>query len=236
MADHGKRGGGLNGAYYGPAIPPPDDRHASRSIGRGGSCCCNPCSLLCALFKLIVSIVIVLGIIVLVLWLVFRPNELKSHAESATLTRFDLDNNTLFYNLDVEISIRNPNKRVAFYYDRVQATASYDGTRIAFDGGLPTFFQDHKNTTTINPSFEGQKVVPAGDSGSSLAATYNSDKSDGFFDVDVRVDMKVRFKVWFIKTNKYSPKIKCSLKLPAPASSGASSGSFSRTKCDVDFI
>ncbi|CAA7396841.1 unnamed protein product [Spirodela intermedia] len=214
---------GLNGAYYGPAVPP---RQAARSIGRGSSCCCGPCCLLCTLFKFLLSIIITLGIIVLVLWLVFRPNEGKVYVEKAALSQFSLTNGTLAYNLSMDISIRNPNRRISLYYDYIEAVAYYDDSRFGFTT-LPTFYQGHKNTSMLYPVFKGQQVV-LGNS----ATTFNRENTEGFFYVKVDINTKVRYKVWFIKSNKYKPHAECKLKLPAPGSSAV----FEKTKCDVDLF
>ncbi|KAJ3677926.1 hypothetical protein LUZ60_001729 [Juncus effusus] len=211
----------LNGAYYGPSVPP---QRTYRSVGRSG---CGPCCLLCNLIKFIFSIVIILGIIVLVLWLVLRPNPIKVHATSASLTQFDLSNgSTLQYNLTVDMSIRNPNKRIGLYYDSIETQAYYDGSRFGFDT-IPPFYQGHKNTSSIEPAFQGTQLLL----GNSLSSTYSKEKNDGYYNVELKINAKIRLKIWKFKIHHVKPKVTCKLKLPVPGSSG----SFSETKCDVNF-
>ncbi|XP_020581443.1 NDR1/HIN1-like protein 3 [Phalaenopsis equestris] len=232
MASNAKPSGGLNGAYYGPSIPP---TRTHRSVGgRSSACCCDPCGcLLCSLFKLIFSIIITLGIIVLILWLVFRPNELKVAVEDAKLTSFDLSNSSnLNYNLSLSISIRNPNRRISIYYDQIEAVALYDGSRFGYDGSLPVFFQGHKNTTVISPRFGGQAV-----SLGAVSGTYEREKKEGNFYVDVKLNARIRLKVKFVKVGHFKPKFDCKLKLPVPPAKGGSPATvFERTECDVDWI
>ncbi|RWR85244.1 NDR1/HIN1-Like protein 3-like protein [Cinnamomum micranthum f. kanehirae] len=217
----------LNGAYYGPPIPPKQSYHRP---GRGSGLCCGPCCILSALLKLIITIIVVLGIIVLVLWLVLRPSKVKVYVENASLTQFNLTDNTLYYNLTLDMSVRNPNKRVGIYYDRLEATAYYDENRFAYTT-LPSFYQGHKNTSMLYPVFSGESVVALGSSG---VADFNQDKSQGSFDIFVRVNLRIRFKVGPIKTNRYKPKFECDLKLPL-SSDGSTATGFTRTKCDIDF-
>lgn len=218
-------GAHLNGAYYGPPIPPSRSYH---SHGRSSSCCCGPCCLLSAILKFIVSLVIIVGIIVLVLWLVLRPARIKVHVDQARLTRFNLtDNNLLHYNLSLDISVRNPNRRVGIYYDRLEARAFFNGQRF-HSAFLPTFYQGHKNTTMLYPSFNGEQmlVLSSGD-----VNEFNKQRDDGLFKVEVKIYSRIRFKVWRIKTNKYKPDADCDLKIPLAGNGSA----FSRTKCDIGF-
>ncbi|KAH7663553.1 Late embryogenesis abundant protein LEA-2 subgroup domain-containing protein [Dioscorea alata] len=224
----------LNGAYYGPAIPP---SRTHRSIGRGGcDCCCFPCCLLSTLLKLIFSIIIILGIIVLVLWLVLRPNEIKAYVETATLSNFSLSSNTtnsnfLTSNLTMDLSIRNPNKRISFYYDYIETQAWYDDTRFGFKT-LDPFYQGKKNTTVLHPEFSSRTAVLS----DSVVTTYNREKGEGFFYVDVKVYMKMRLKVGIFKIHGFKPEIDCTLKLPATTSNGSAVSTFERTKCDVNYF
>lgn len=214
----------LNGAYYGPAIPPQAQTY--NNIGSRSSC--GPCSCLCSLIKFLISIIVILGIIVLVLWLVFRPNEIKAYVNTADLSQFNLSNNAnLQYNLSLNMSIRNPNKRIGIYYDYIEARAMYDGSRFGYTP-LPTFYQGHKNTTELFPEFKGQTLVL----GDSVSTTYNREKGEGFYYVDVTLFTRIRLKVWIAKI-RAKPHIDCTLKLPVPGKAG---GSFEPTQCDVDFF
>ncbi|KAJ8466263.1 hypothetical protein OPV22_028815 [Ensete ventricosum] len=214
----------LNGAYYGPPVPP---RDTYRSVGRSSSCCCcGPCCLLCNLVKFIVSIVIALGIVVLVLWLIFRPNDIKVHVDNASLTQFNYTTGTgsLSYNLSLAMSIRNPNKRISIYYDYLEAQASYDGFRFGY-APLLAFYQGRKSTAALDPAFQGAQVVTE----DGVAETYARETGEGFYYVDVRVYAKLRLKVWVFKIRYNRPRIDCSLKLPAPGTAG----SFEKTRCHV---
>jgi Late embryogenesis abundant protein len=213
----------LNGAYYGPAIPP---QRSYRSVGRSSGC--GPCCLLCNLFKFLISIIIIIGIIILVLWLLLRPNAFKVHATSASLKAFDVTNGSLQYDLNVNMSIRNPNKRIGIYYDYIETQAYYDGSRFGFDNSFEPFYQGHKNTSYIDTSFNGKNALV----GDSFNSTYNKEKSDGYYNVELKFRPKLRLKIWIFKIKHIKPKVTCDLKLPVPGTSGT----FSEKKCDVDYF
>ncbi|XP_060177075.1 NDR1/HIN1-like protein 10 [Lycium barbarum] len=217
----------LNGAYYGPSIPPP-----SKSYHRRGSSC-NPCSCLFGcLCKIILTIIIILGVIALVVWLVLRPNKVKFYVTDATLTQFDLSttNNTLYYDFALNMTVRNPNKRIGIYYDSIEARAMYQGERFASQN-LEPFYQGHKNTSTLSPVFKGQSLVLLGDREKS---NYNNEKNSGIYEMEVKLYMRIRLKAGRIKTHKIKPKIECDFKVPLD-SSGRSSTNFESKRCHLDW-
>ncbi|CAH9079907.1 unnamed protein product [Cuscuta europaea] len=230
------KGAQLNGAYYGPTIPPPANTYHRHSTRGGG---CNPISCLCncifnCICQLICTAVVIFGVLVVVLWLLFRPNQLKFYVDEATLTQFDLPptNNTLHYDLAVNMSIRNPNKRIGVYYDSIEASAFYKGKRLSTQENVATFYQGHKNTTSfkIQP-FRGSQVVSinAGD-----RASYDEEKKAGAYEIDVKLRMKLRLKLGrWMKIGKGKTRIECNLKVPLKPA--ASSTKFEKTRCDLDW-
>ncbi|KAI3471744.1 hypothetical protein Pfo_028397 [Paulownia fortunei] len=217
----------LNGAYYGPSIPPVQNLPPP---GRGGGgCCCNPFSCCCSclmncictcICQIIFTIVIIVGIIVFVCWLIFRPNTVKIYASDASLTEFNLNNNTLHYNLALNLTIRNPNKRIGIYYDRIEARAFYHGERFS-TVQLQPFYQGHKSTNYLNAEFRGQNMVLLGNR---ELSNYNGDRSSGAYDIDVKLYLRIRLKFGFVKSTRVKPKIDCDLKIPL-SSNGTASGS-----------
>ncbi|ERN16146.1 hypothetical protein AMTR_s00030p00214230 [Amborella trichopoda] len=129
---HDAKGAHFNGAYYGApqgvTVPPPHAYHRPPR-GRG----CGPCCILTTLLKLVITIMVILGIAALVAWLILHPNKL-------------------------DISIRNPNKKIGICYDKVDAMAYYEGERFSW-ASLPAFYQGHKNTTVLQPKFTGQQLM-----------------------------------------------------------------------------
>lgn len=224
----------LNGAYYGPPIPPPHRKSYNRP-SRGGGCftCCCGCifdciiSLIC---KILTTITIIALVLAFLFWFIVRPNILKFHVTNATLTQFSYTNNTLHYNLALNVSIRNPNRRVGIYYDHIETLALYQDVRFGSQT-LEPFFQHHKNTTVISTVLKGQQVMP-------LAAKQVSelDKEEdlGVYGIVVKVFMTVRFKFVLFKTGNVKPKIRCALHVPLKSRNGTDSA-FQITECDWEY-
>ncbi|MCD7451163.1 Late embryogenesis abundant protein [Datura stramonium] len=106
------------------------------------------------------------------------------------------------------MTVRNPNKRIGIYYDSIEARAMYQGQR--FDSQiLETFYQGHKNTSTLHPVFKGQSIVLLGDREKS---NYNNEKNSGVYEMEVKLYMRIRLKIGWIKTHKIKPKIECDFK------------------------
>jgi hypothetical protein len=227
----------LNTGYYGPAIPPPQPAYygppPSGPRRRSGAGC-----LFCFLFKIIATIVIALGVAILVLWLIFRPTNLKAYADSAALTRFDLGNGTggnngrdlLQYNLTVNIRLRNRN-RYGIRYDYAEAQAFYDGDRFGFDPLQPFYLDRKSDGTIVTAAFNGATVMDDDD----VRRTYRRETRGGFYYVKVRVYSDLSLRVRIIRRHRYKSKITCVLRLPVPTSGGNAALTNLGTKCDVDF-
>ncbi|KAI4319540.1 hypothetical protein MLD38_033126 [Melastoma candidum] len=242
----------LNGAYYGPSIPPmdmsrPRPRPRSRSFhrpGRGGGpgsclCCCCEC-IGCCIFQLILqvllSLLFFLALLAFLFWLIFRPNLVKFHVTGASLTRFNLSSdNLLDYGLGLNLTVRNPNTRIGIYYDSIEARTSYEGQRF-YSLYLPPFYQGHKNTTTLDGVFQGQQAVSL--DGRARDA-YETDKASGSYGIDLKVYLRVRFKVGWFKTFGFKPRVSCGLKVPLTSAGGGggsnSGATFETTKCRIGY-
>ncbi|KAL5545746.1 hypothetical protein UlMin_005433 [Ulmus minor] len=220
----------LNGAYYGPSIPPPNQTKKNYyRPGRGADCCCCGC-LFSLILKLVVTAVVLIGLAVLAFWLIVRPNKVKFHVEDASLTQFNYTNNNLHYNLALNLTIRNPNKRLGIYYDRIEARGFYEDSR--FDSvTLTPFYQGHKNTSVISAEFKGQNLVLL-DGGE--ISDFNNEKSSGIYSINVKLYLRIRFKLGKLKSGRFKPKIDCDLKVPL-SSDGKSAATFQRTECDIDY-
>ncbi|KAL8204838.1 hypothetical protein R6Q57_010461 [Mikania cordata] len=229
----------LNGAFYGPPIPPKTKSY-NRPGRRGGGGSCNPltCCFSCicsCIFNLIcqilITVAIFLAVIGLIFWFIFRPNVPKFHVDDATLTRFTLSptNDTLYYNLAVNMTFRNPNRRLGIYYDKIEANAMYHGRRFA-TAEVQGFYLGHKKENNVSSVFKGEQVVDDG-----VISKYDLEKSDDVYRIDLKLRLKIKFKVWFAKSPKFTPKFDCDLKVPLSSKGKVSSAKFERTKCDFDW-
>ncbi|XP_010037307.2 NDR1/HIN1-like protein 3 [Eucalyptus grandis] len=220
----------LNGGYYGPAVPPKQNSYLRPGRSRGCACGCGFC-LLKLIFNIVITVVLTVGLLALLFWLIFRPNLVKFHVTNAELTQFNFTTtNNLSYNLKLNLTIRNPNRRIGIYYDQIEARVLYGGQRLASDYLTP-FYQGHKNTTTLSAAFQGQQLVALG---TSEQSDFNSEKATGVYDIDMKLYLRVRFKLGKIKTFRIKPRVKCGLKVPL-SSLGSAAATFQTEKCDIDW-
>ena len=220
----------LNGAYYGPAVPPAEPLHHRNRRER--SCCC---CLFGIVWKLLVTIIVLVGLAVLIFYLVVQPRSFKFYVSEAKLTQFDYDNNNLTYDLVLNFTARNPNKKLSIYYDDVEARAFYEGNWFHTTDvitHLNSFRQYKKSTNAMSGTFRGQHSLTL--EGDDLSK-YNEDKQNGVYNIYIRLYFRIRFRLGDVISNDYKPKVKCELRVPLSNFSGTTTTTFESTKCDVDF-
>ncbi|KAG4913582.1 hypothetical protein JHK85_054970 [Glycine max] len=201
----------LNGAYYGPAIPPAEQPRYRPHRGR--SCCC---CLFGILWKILVALIVLVGLAILIFWLVVQPRYFKFHVTKADLTQFDYysNNNTLHYNMVLNFTARNPNKKLSIYYDKVEALAFYEDVRFAnYDviTHMNSFRQYKKSSSPMSAVFTGQQVLMLNNE---QVSELNQDKNAGVYDIYVKLYFRIRFRLGDVISNDYKPKVKCHLKVP----------------------
>ncbi|GJN01269.1 hypothetical protein PR202_ga18522 [Eleusine coracana subsp. coracana] len=204
------------------------------SASRAVSCLCCPCKCLaCGLFSclcsILISLLVVVGVLALIFYLIFRPHMIAATVDSAALAQFDLaPNSALAYNLSVDITVRNPNKRVGLYYDDVESLALFQDQRFGYVQ-LDSFYQGTEESTKVSPQFHGQQPLQ----GDVNAANFRSQQTDGKFDVEVKLNARLRVKVWAFKVRGPKARITCPLSVPAPGNNAGAT--FKPTDCKVWF-
>ncbi|KAK7345237.1 hypothetical protein VNO77_15830 [Canavalia gladiata] len=217
----------MNIANNDPSVPPTEQ---SRHLGR--RCCC---CLFRTFWVILVSIIILICLIILVSYIIIQPRSFKFHVTEAKLTRFNYTANTLRYNLVLNFTARNPNKKLNIYYDEVEGHVLYHGVRFASTDVITwqnSFRQYTKSTNRMSGVFSGQRVIVLDHN---RASDLEEDKRSGIFHIDVRLYFTIRFRLGdFIWNSDIKPKAKCGLKIPF-SSNGTTVNEFRPTKCDVDF-
>ncbi|XP_058740758.1 NDR1/HIN1-like protein 10 [Vicia villosa] len=220
----------LNGAYYGPAIPPPAQPHPYHQRSR--SCCC---CLFSFFWKVLLTLIVLAGLAVLIFYLVVQPRSFKFYVTEANLTEFDYKNNTLHYNMALNFTARNPNKKLSIYYDKVEALAFYEGSRLTNNVDVITFknsFRQYKKSSDpMSVVFSGQKLLVLDND---QVSEFNEDKSVEVYDIYVKLYFRIRFRLGDLISGDYKPKVKCDFKVPLNSNKTAAA-TFVPTKCDVDF-
>ncbi|XP_008241415.1 PREDICTED: NDR1/HIN1-Like protein 3-like [Prunus mume] len=163
---------------------------------------------------------------------ILTSDEPKFRVTDASLTQFNFnntDNSTLHYNLALNITIRNSNKKVGIDYRRIQVIANYRKKTFAMMNLTSApFYQGHKNTTTLHAVLEGQQLVVFGESDISQ---FNSDTTASIYSIDLQLALQVRARYFSSKTAEYpSSKIDCKLQVPLSDNETSPSG-FNVTMC-----
>ncbi|KAL1192549.1 putative syntaxin-24 [Cardamine amara subsp. amara] len=112
-----------------------------------------------------------------------HQNPVKLQVHGAELSEFNLDlgNNNLRYNLSLNFSIRNSKSCIGIHYDRFEAMVYYNNQRLG-RVFVPSFYQGHKNTKTLETMFQGQNLVLLGDDG---RRKFEDDRKIGVYGIDV---------------------------------------------------
>ena len=107
---------------------------------------------------------------------------------------------------------------------KFQVNGYYGGQR--FDTqNLTPFYLGHKSMSELSTVFDGQQLLV----GSSEVSNYNSEKSNGYYSIDVQLNLKPKVKVGWIKVGHFKPKINCDLSVPSIAG-----GNFQTTRCKLN--
>ncbi|KAF8396497.1 hypothetical protein HHK36_018120 [Tetracentron sinense] len=173
----------------------------------------------------ILSLIVLVGLIVLIIWLVVRPKGLAYTIEEGSIHGYDLKDNRLNATFDFVLRSSNPNGKVSLYYDYIKVSVSYDDETIAFDLVEP-FFQPRRNVTRYEVKPVARSVPLMG----SLAKNIRRERSSGKFVFEVRVKARIRFKVGIMKLRRRTLRVLCS---PVVVHMSSSKG-FDWTRCDID--
>ncbi|KAK7246623.1 hypothetical protein RIF29_41493 [Crotalaria pallida] len=174
----------------------------------------------------LLTLVVLVGIAVIIIWLVVKPKHLDYSVENAAIHNFNLtDANHLYANFDFTIRAYNPNSRVSLYYDTVEVHVRYEDQTLATNAIQP-FFQSHKNVTRLQVRATAQTVALYG----SVPKDLRVERSSGDIELDVLVRARIRFKVGAWKSKHRIMKVFCSPVLV----NFSRDRSFNRATCEVD--
>lgn len=119
--------------YIDPYYYPEEERNRS-------NCCAK---LFGHAVKFIIAVLFFIGVIILFLWLFFRPYPVNVYVEAAQLNRFQMFKSTppyINYNLTAVVSMQNPNRFIGVHYDWLELDSFYQDARFDWTA-LPTFYQ-----------------------------------------------------------------------------------------------
>ncbi|KAF8024335.1 hypothetical protein BT93_F1504 [Corymbia citriodora subsp. variegata] len=176
----------------------------SRPPKRRRSCFCK---CFCWTFSFLVLLIVAVAITAGILYLAFRPKLPKFSIDGLQITQFDLSNNgSLDATFDVNITARNPNKKIGIYYEGgSRITVLYEGEQLC-QGALPKFYQGHRNTTVLVVPLSGQTQ-----NGTGLLTQLQAQQATGSIPLNLRVRQPVRVKLGKLKLFKVKFLVRCQL-------------------------
>ncbi|CAA2974834.1 NDR1 HIN1-Like 3-like [Olea europaea subsp. europaea] len=178
---------------YAPLKPPP-----RRS-------CWRKC--FCWTIFLLLLLILILGILAAIIYFVFQPKIPKYSVDAMRITEFNLGNdNSLSAAFNVNITARNPNKKIGIYYEGgSHLSVWYTGTKLC-EGSLPKFYQGHRNTTLLNLTLTGQTRDANG-----LLESLQAQQQTGNIPLRLRAKVPVRLKLGKLKLMKWKFLVRCRL-------------------------
>ncbi|XP_030451227.1 uncharacterized protein At1g08160-like [Syzygium oleosum] len=172
--------------------PPPPLRRR----GRSGLAKCA------ALISL--SLIVLVGLAVLIIWLVIHPRRLVFTIDDAYIDHYNMTKDHLDATFDLSLRAYNPNHRVTVFYDDIQVTVEYEDQDLASSIAEP-FFQRHKNETELHVMPQARDVAL----NRRVSKNLRTERSSGAVQLKVRVRAKVRFKVGIWKSWHRTLRVHC---------------------------
>ncbi|KAK7349372.1 hypothetical protein VNO77_06691 [Canavalia gladiata] len=149
---------------------------------------------------------LLLGIIILILWLAYHPSKPRFTVASAAIYGVNTTSPPLMsITMQFNILIRNPNKRVSIYFDRLSAYVSYRNQPITPRVMLPPLFLEKHSAVSLSPEIGGVPVPVSEEVSNGLAM----DESYGVVAVKLMFLGRLRWKTGDINSAHYGLYVKC---------------------------
>lgn len=177
-----------------PMPKPNGPRYSSDEPNRRAYCTC------------ITITILLLGLTILVLWLVYRPTKPRFAVVGAAVYGLNATTPPLMTaSMQFTIAILNPNRRVAIYFDTLNAYVAYRGHPITTPAALPAIFMEERSSVQLSPMFGGSPVPVSPDVTNGLAM----DEAYGVVGVSLIMQGRLRWKTGAIRTSHYGIYVKC---------------------------
>lgn len=185
----------------------------------------------CLAIVLLVVILITL-LLVVIIWLAVMPKKLVYSIEHSSINGFKYTAgggggegriNATFHCL---LRSRNPNKRVSFYFDKIDVDANYYGETI-FTGEkvVAPFHQRVRNVTDLEVEVAANGTALHGKAAEELRV----EQASGSVKMEVKIEAKIRMKIGVFKVRRTVTATCGPYDVPFSESNG-----FKRVECDTD--
>lgn len=186
-----------------PADPKMDPKHGDghRGLHVGRVIC-----------TFIAIFLLICGIIILIVWLVYRPYKPRFTVVGAAVYNLTATPPPFISaTMQFTIEARNPNKRVSLHYDRLVMFVTYRNEYITQPVGLPPLHQKKHSTVAFSPVLggDGLPVPVSPDVANGLLA----DQAYGVVGVRLVLLGRLRYKAGAIRTRRHRLDVRCDVLL-----------------------
>ncbi|XP_021599955.1 NDR1/HIN1-like protein 26 [Manihot esculenta] len=181
--------------------------------------------LICAIFLIILF---VLGIVAFILWLSLRPHRPRIYIHDFSIPGLGQANG--FENAEIifNVTARNSNQHIGFYYDNVVGSVYYKDQRIGDTPLLNPFYQEAKNTTIMYGVLSGATLTV----NSHRWMEFLNDRSKGTVIFRLDVTSNIRFKVSSWSSKRHRMHANCDVGVDP---NGSILASYKNKRCPVYF-
>ena len=180
------------------------------------------------LFIASMVILLILGLILVLYFGLVRPQLPYAYINSLSLSNFNVSNNHLTGNWDLQVRFQNPNSKMSLYYNTVVCTLYYNRDSLS-ETRLQPFDQGKKDETPINATLSVSRTYVD----ARLADSIGKERAaEGSVEFDLRMTSSVTFRYGLYRRRRYVT-VYCydvAVGVPANSSSGKMVGSAKRCK------
>lgn len=181
--------------------------------------------LLCSAF---LTLLLVAGVIIFVVYLAVRPHRPRFHVTSFTAAGIPSGGPVV---LSGRLSVRNPNRDIAYFFDRFYLSVEYRGADVAKDRPLTAVPLYEPPKTTSPLPFEGVELTPPS-AGRDVAK--DAAERDGRVEMTVRVRSRIRARLAFWGNRHWHPlHVTCEV---AVGPDGQLLAEYLQKRCSIDFF
>ncbi|CAI9787885.1 unnamed protein product [Fraxinus pennsylvanica] len=182
--------------------------------------------LICAIF---LALLFLVGIITFVLWLSLRPHRPRFHVREFTIPGLGQENGFVNAQIIFNVTARNSNQNVGFYYDTIQMTVNYQDQSIGGETLALPFYQEPKNTKILAGILGGDSLKVTADRWGQFVA----DRSRGAVVFSIEFSSSIRFKISTWESKRHRIRATCPV---AVGVDGLILATYKDKKCQVYFI
>lgn len=174
-----------------PSQPPPfKRRHSAHYYARRvrESLTTRVFKALCVIF---LSLLLVVGIIMFILWLSIRPHRPRFHIHEFSIPGLAQANGFENAELTFNVTARNPNQYIGIYYNATEAIVYYKDQQVGATPFAEPFYQEPKNTTVLDATLSGATLTV----NSQRWTEFLNDRAQGSVAFRLEIKSSIRFKV-----------------------------------------